>query len=369
VGAGILRQVATVLAVLALVSASSCSGDEKAEGSATGAPETTAVAPSEAVATVEAEVDPAAWRIRANAECNSMVVYYEAVFRRPGRAKPAQIAAASAETLGDWQASMAELGAPEAARASYEEALGLYGEAIGALDSRERGEAEFEQANGLFSKLGLDVCVDVVNLVRSGEDPDSGPVVIHEEGFSSVSRRWTTSRNKEVAFAYVNGRYRIRVLDAPGNKIWWGWTPWAGSTRSTVRVEVDTVLKNRASGIEIFGVLCLATRQRGYFFGIEPPEQRWSIEKAGRQFELLEEELGEDAIRQRVNHVGGECRGGRKGTRLRLFVNGKVVGTYHDPGGYRNFTAVGLAVYAPEGGLEVLFDNVRATELRSSGRG
>jgi hypothetical protein len=360
----------TASAALALVFATACSGDEEAEAerSATGDPGPTAVASSEAVDTVEAEpVDPSAWRIRANAECNSMIVFYEAVFRRQGKPKPAQVTAASAETLGNWQTGMSELGAPDAARGSYEEALGLYGEAIAAFEAGKRGAAKFEQANQLFSELGLDVCVDVIDLVRSGEDPDSEPIVIHEEGFSSVIRRWTTSRNKEVAFAYVNGKYRVRVLEAPGNKIWWGWTSWAGGVRPIVRVEVDTVLKDRASGIEIFGVMCLTSRQRGYFFGIEPPEQRWSIEKAGSRFEILEEELGEDAIRQRVNHVGGECRGGRNGTLLRLFVNGKVVATYRDPDGYRRFTGVGIAVYAPEGGLEVLFDNVRATELRPDG--
>src|SRR5262245_45744827 len=98
-----LRQGVTALAVVALCFATSCSGDGEAEGSATGGQEPTAVASRESVETITAaETDPAAWRIRANAECNSMVVFYEAVFRRQGRPKPAEIAAAGAEALGDW---------------------------------------------------------------------------------------------------------------------------------------------------------------------------------------------------------------------------------------------------------------------------
>ena len=177
-------------------------------------------------------------------------------------------------------------------------------------------------------------------------------------------------RNDEIASAYVKGRYRVRVKNPPGNIVWIASSGWAGEARRSVRVEVDSVLTGRPPGPEAYGVLCMTEDGRGYFFGIGPPEQSWTIEKAhAKRLSLLAEGSGESAIRQRVNHIGGECRAGRKATRLRFFVNGRVVRAYRDPKGFRNFRRVGIAVFAPDGGLEVMFDNVKATELRAPGSG
>jgi hypothetical protein len=266
---------------------------------------------------------------------------------------------------------MVELRAPEADRAAYEDALDRYEAAMTAFESGSGGAEGFEQANEIMAGLGLETCVDVVDLVRSGVDPYvDEDVVIHEEDFTDpVGQRWTVTRNDEIASRYVKGRYRVRVKNPPGNIVWIASSGWAGEARRSVRVEVDSVLTARPSGPEAYGVLCLTEDGRGYFFGIGPREQSWTIEKAhAKRLSLLAEGSGE-SIRRRVNHIGGECRAGRKATRLRLFVNGQVVRAYRDPKGFRNFRRVGLAVFAPEGGLEVMFDDVKATELRAAGRG
>jgi hypothetical protein len=370
VESGLLRQVSAAFGVLTLLLATACSGDSEAEGSATSARDE-APAPA-ATTTKPEEADPSSWRILANAECTSMVSFYEAPFRQRGGPTAAEITANSAETLGNWHAAMVELGALEADRAVFEDALDRYEAAITAFKSGSGGAEDFEQANKIMAGLGLETCVEVVDLVRSGVDPYvDEDVVIHEEDFTDpVSQRWTVTRNDEIASGYVKGRYRVRVKNPPGNIVWIASSGWAGEARRSVRVEVDSVLTGRPSGPEAYGVLCMTEDGRGYFFGIGPPEQSWTIEKAhAKRLSLLAEGSGESAIRQRVNHIGGECRAGKKGTRVRLLVNGRVVRAYRDPKGFRNFRRVGIAVFAPEGGLEVMFDDVKATELRAPGSG
>lgn len=325
-------------------------------------------APPSLTETVEMrETDPAAWRIRAKTECNSMTVFYEAIFRE-GTPTRLEIAGESAQVLRDWHAQMAELGALEADEALFQEAMGLYEEGIAGLEAGTDVEEPFANANELLAGLGLDTCVEAVELVRSGNDPDSGEIVLLQDDFTRrelLRPRWTVRRKQELSFAYAGGRYRVRVREPGDERLWYARSTWAGGARRSVRVEVDTRLRSRAHGHEAFGVICLTRRGAGYFFGVGPEERYATVQRlTGEEFRPLYEGTS-PAVRPRVNRVRGKCRGGgKRPTRVRFFVNGRLTRAITDRDGHDRYTDVGLAV-SPEGGLEVLFDDVVATELRA----
>lgn len=345
-----------------------CTGGGEA-GPSPGTSEPDEPAPPAVTETVEMrEIDPAAWRIRAKTECTSMLVDYDALFREGAPPRP-RVARESARVLRGWHAQMVELGALEADEALFEEAMRLYDEGIAGLEAGADVGEPFANANELVAGLGLDTCVEAVELVRSGNDPDSGEIVLLQDDFTRrelLRPDWTVSRKGQVAFAYVRGRYRVRVREPGDERLWYGRSGWAGGARRSVRVEVETRLSSGSPGFEALGVLCLTRRGAGYFFGVGPEERYATVQRlSGETFRPLYEDTSVARVRPRVNHVRGECRGGgKRPTRVRLFVNGKLTRVVRDRNGHDRYTGVGLAVFSPDGALEVLFDDVVATELR-----
>jgi hypothetical protein len=199
-----------------------------------------------------------------------------------------------------------------------------------------------------------------------GGKPSGLPV---KDAFSNCSTGWSTDTDEFVSLSCTDGAYRVLIknpLKPQNARIFYS----EGVTSLTVEADATRrVGPQRVGGDEllVFGVGCWASLVQGYVFLISP-DGAWGIEKitAGAS---LPTPLAESATSNAIpgfadtNRIRGICvGGGRRPTKLALYLNGKRVAAAEDRAGFDSFPGFGFFVFSSKGQTDIRFDNLVVRE-------
>lgn len=274
-------------------------------------------------------------------------------------------------------AALRDVPAPPGDEAAIGELLGLQaranGDAGSAIDAlvagREKAGMELlDSANGLSfqsarlaSELGAEACLADLSADDAASE-DGSDSVLADDFSDPSSSAWTPHGGRGTAIGFKRGAYRISVNGRDRAASASAMLPEAPDRMA---VAADVVQLTSGDAPEVAVVSCLAGSGPGisYDFAVAPDLGYYAITKVSQQgVRVLKEGRRPDIVRglKRVNRVRGECssNGDRRGTTVRLVVNGERLLTVRDRKGLCNFVGVGLLVYSEAGGTTAEFDNV-----------
>lgn len=161
-----------------------------------------------------------------------------------------------------------------------------------------------------------------------------------EDDFSDPTSGWETNHTK----GYLNGAYAIT---ADGELV--QATARHKHTKfNSVAIDVDvTRVENSGS----YGVACRVQQGRGYYFLLNPENEKYAIIKRGPDgYTPLSDWQTSQVVRPTENHIRAVCGG----SHLALFVNDQHLAVVEDSG----FVSGSIALIASGSGMKARFDNV-----------
>ncbi len=177
---------------------------------------------------------------------------------------------------------------------------------------------------------------------------------------------WSVQDDDAATTTYVDGSYSLLVKEAQAT--WYIPQPLPKAVDS-MSLEADTMFDLGRPRADYYGLVCVASAQKYYFFGISPDGYHTIAFDPGGDRPL--ERLVEDRADRRfspdhaTNRLRAECIRRRDRSVLKLAVNGQLVAETTHRGSIGKFVGVGFFAYSQNGGTSVRFDDLVVRELNS----
>jgi hypothetical protein len=192
-------------------------------------------------------------------------------------------------------------------------------------------------------------------LLRGAVSSPEGTTIFRDD-FSSTDQ-WPVEDRKDARLAYGRNGYEILVRRPLFTQLA---VLRLGESSPGMSVQVDAVALQAPRGPPVEGVGCFYASHTGWLFIVGGAG--WAAiarDEDGRKSPLDIKPFGSAIDLGRTTRIRGECVAGPSATRLRLYVNDKLVLSSTDspsPG-------FGLVVLAAAGSADVLFDDVWVRRL------